>query len=393
MAPIIVVGAGMAAYALARSLRQRDAMVPLLLVTRDAGAVYAKPALSNGFAHGRAALGMVSSSAEQAGASLHAEVQTNTCVRRIDCAAGAIELDTGRLAYSSLVLATGARPVPLSLAGSGGADIMSINHLDDYVLLRQRLATAGVQARVTILGAGLVGCELADDLLTGGFRVTLIDPQARLLAALAAPGLSDALESALRERGLDVHLNAACTRLERAGANLRLTLDSGALIDTDLVIAAVGVRPALELARASGLATARGIVVDAFGRTSAPNVYALGDCAEYAGIDGGTTVLPYVAPMLAAARAIAATLSGSPTPIDLAPQAVMVKTPSCALALWPPERGLDGEWRHEHMDGRVVARFVDTEGIVRGWGLSDPLPALRQALHGELGASSGKLVD
>ena len=93
MAPIIVVGAGMAAYALARSLRQRDATVPLLLLlTRDAGAVYAKPALSNGFAHGRAAPDMVSASAQQAAASLHAEVRANTCVRRIDWAAGAIEL-------------------------------------------------------------------------------------------------------------------------------------------------------------------------------------------------------------------------------------------------------------------------------------------------------------
>lgn len=391
MAPIIVVGAGMAAYALARSLRQRDATVPLLLLTRDAGAVYAKPALSNGFAHGRAAPDMVSASAQQAAASLHAEVRANTCVRRIDWAAGAIELDTGRLAYSSLVLATGADPVKLPLAGSGGADIVSINHLDDYALLRQRLAKAGAMARVAILGAGLVGCELADDLLTGGFRVTLIDPHARLLARLAAPVLSDALLSALRARGLDTHLNTACTRVERTGTHLQLMLGSGALVDADVVIGAAGLRPALELARTSGLATARGIVVDAYGRTSAPDVYALGDCAEYASIDGGSAVLPYVAPMLAAARAIAATLAGTPTPIGVAPQAVMVKTPSCPIALWPPAPGLDGAWRHQLMDGHIVARFVDTEGIVRGWGLTNPLPAWRQALQEELGARDGSM--
>lgn len=384
MEPVIIIGAGMAGYAAARALRQRDAALPLLLVTRDSGAVYAKPALSNGFAQDRTAHQMITASAEQAGQGLRAGVHAHAHVHHIDTQARCIELASGRLAYSSLVLATGAVPVALALPGSGSADVLAINHLDDYTVLRHRLAAAGTRTRVVILGAGLVGCELADDLLTGGFAVTLVDPHARPLGRLAAPDLSDALALALCQRGLDLRMQTACTRVDRTWTGLFVTLDTGVQIEADIVVAAVGLRPGLALAQASGLATAQGIVVDAFGRTSAPDLYALGDCAEYATSDGAM-VLPYIAPMLAAARAIAATLTGMPARIDLAPQPVLVKTPSCPLALAPPAPGTTGVWNCDRTAGRIVARFVDAAGVIRGWGMTHPTPSLRQALQAELG--------
>jgi rubredoxin-NAD+ reductase len=363
--PVVIVGAGMAGYAVARALRQRDASMPLQLITRDAGAVYAKPALSNGFAHGRDARQMISAGGGQAGAGLGIDVRTHVQVHRIDVDARVIAHDGGHIAYSSVVLATGAVPVPLAVAGAGSADVLSINHLDDYSVLRDRLAAGGAGAQVVVIGAGLVGCELADDLLTGGFAVTLVDPRARPLSNLAAPALSDALARALCRRGLDMHMHATCTRVDRAGASLLVTLDSGAVIVADVVIAAIGVRPDLALAQASGLGTARGILVDAFGRTTAPHVYALGDCAEYATHDG-TRVLPYIAPMLAAARAIAASLTGTPTRIDLPATPVVVKTPSCALALAPPAAGLDGTYRGARRRCRRHGAWLGHDGADAG---------------------------
>ena len=153
MDPVVIVGAGMAGYAVAHALRQRNASMPLQLITRDAGAVYAKPALSNGFAHGRDARQMISASGSQAGAGLGIDVRMHAQVHSIDVDARVMAYDGGHIAYSSMVLATGAVPVPLAVAGSGRADVLSINHLDVYSVLRDRLATAGPGARVVVIGA------------------------------------------------------------------------------------------------------------------------------------------------------------------------------------------------------------------------------------------------
>jgi rubredoxin-NAD+ reductase len=91
--------------------------------------------------------------------------------------------------------------------------------------------------------------------------------------------------------------------------------------------------------------------------------------------------------MLTAARAIAATLCEQPTTIAFKPEPIVVKTPSCKLALLPPPAGTAGEWRSNALDGRIVARFYDTDGIIRGFGLTEPTAILRQALVAELGMS------
>jgi rubredoxin-NAD+ reductase len=381
---VVIIGAGMAAYSLAREFRKLDKTTPLLLVTSDAGGSYAKPMLSNALALGKEAAQLVAAGAAENAAALGAEILTHTRVTGIDRDARAITTDKGSFGYSKLVLALGADPVRLPLAGDGAGAVLSVNHLDDYAVLRQRLAQAGPSAQVAIIGAGLIGCEFADDLLAAGHRVTLIDPNPRPLSALAAPALSEALVRAWAGLPVALKMGAVAESVERDGASLSVTLSDGSSVAADVVLSAVGLRPSTALAQQTRLVTGRGIVVDTWGQTSAPDIYALGDCAEYT-TAGGTCVMPYVAPMLAAARAIAATLAGTPTPIPFKPEAVIVKTPSCKLALLPPGPGARGEWRHESTFERTVARFIDEHGVVRGFGLSQHTPGLRQALLAELG--------
>ncbi len=382
--PIVIVGAGMAAYSLARELRKRDQRRALLLVASDAGHSYAKPMLSNAIALGKGAQQLVAHSAAAMAAQLGAGVRTHTRVSAIDSAARTLATDGGEtIGYAKLVLALGAQPIRLALEGDGAAAVLSVNHLDDYAELRARLERAGAAARVVILGAGLIGCEFADDLAAGGHQVTLVDPQPRPLAALAAPALSNGLAAAWRERGITLRLGTTAARVDRDGAALAVTLADASVLAADLVISAVGLRPRLALAQAAGLATARGIVVDAYGRTSAGDIYALGDCAEYS-TAGGSVVLPYVAPLLTAARAIAATLAGQPTPLAVKPDAVIVKTPSYRLALAPPPPGTAGTWVERDDGERIVARFIDQLGALRGFGLSAPTAALRASLLAEL---------
>lgn len=382
-APVVIVGAGMAAYSLAREFRKLDQAAPLAIVTADAGHAYAKPMLSNAFALGKGASQLVSQDAARMAAQLDAQVLAGRTVSGIDPAARRIETSDGPLGYRSLVLATGARPVRLPLDGDAAHEVLSVNHLDDYAQLRARLALAGAPARVVILGAGLIGCEFADDLQAAGHHVTLVDPGPRLLSALAAPALSAGLRQAWTGRNVRLHLGTVAQSVARSQAGYMVTLANGGQVEADVVLSAVGLRPNVALAQAAGLLTRRGIVVDRFGRTSADGVFALGDCAQYE-TAAGSAVLPYVAPLLAAARAIASTLAGTPREIDIEGDPVVVKTPSYRMALLPPPHGTDGAW-HDHHDGeRTVARFFDADGTLRGFGLSHPTPALRQSLLAEL---------
>jgi rubredoxin-NAD+ reductase len=386
MDPIIIVGAGMAAYNLARELRKQDGDRPLLIIARDGGGSYAKPMLSNAFALGKRAPELLSASVDAMAAQLKATVLPHTSVTAIDHIGKTVATGAGTFRYSALVLALGAQPIRLALAGSGAGEVLSVNHLDDYGVLRAQLARLGGPARVTILGAGLIGCEFADDLAGAGHHVTMVDPNPRPLAALAAPSLSQALTEAWQGRSIALRLGTTANSVERHNGALQVGLADGSAVLADVVISAVGLRPDTALAAAGGLATRRGIVVDAYGQTSAPGVYALGDCAEY----DGSGVLPYVAPLLAAARAIARTLAGSPTAIALGQDAVIVKTASCRLALAPPPSGLDGNWVDASDAPHTIARFIDRHGAMRGFGLAPFTPALRKQLQDEMAQPSGR---
>lgn len=382
--PVVIIGAGMAAYGVAREFRKLDKSTPLLLVAGDGGGWYAKPMLSNAFALGKAAAQLVSHSAEQMAAQLDAQVLTRTEVTAIDSAARVIETAQGeRIGYRQLVLALGAQPIRLALEGDAAGQVLSVNNIDDYARMRERLADIGRPARVAILGAGLIGCEFADDLVAGGHQVTLIDPNPRPLAALAAPALSDALALAWAQMPITLKLGTTAAAVRRGADALVVGLADGGEVAADLVLSAVGLRPSIALAQSARLETRRGIVVDGFGQTSAPGIYALGDCAEYSTAAGGA-VLPYISPLLTAARAIAGTLAGTPTPIELKNDAVLVKTPSCKLALAAPPAGSRGAWVSAADSERTISRFVDEQGVMRGFGLSLHTPALRQSLQAEL---------
>lgn len=388
MKPTIIIGAGLAGYTVARELRKLDKSKPLLIITADDGGFYSKPMLSNAYAQKRLPAQLVSQDAAQMAAQLGANILAGTRVNGIDTARKSVQTSAGDFEYGQLVLAVGAQPIKLGLEGNAAHEVLSVNHLSDYAGLRQRIEAAGAQARVTILGAGLIGCEFADDLAGGGHAVTLVDPNPGPLAALAAPALSEALRAALEARGVELKLGTTAARVQRNGNVLAITLADGRSHETDVVLSAVGLRPDLRLAQAAGIASGRGITVDIHGATSARDVYALGDCAEYP-VDGAAVCMPYIAPLMSAARALARTLSGTPTPIDLRPAPVIVKTPSFPLAVLPvaPAALAGGSW-HSVDDGqRLIARFRDSEGIVRGFGVAPQDAAIRQALLAEVGTA------
>lgn len=316
--PLVILGSGLAGYTLARELRKLDADTPILIVTRDGGEFYSKPALSNAFQTGRQPDQLVTSSAEQMAAQLKAQVRPRTEVERIDAEAQLVWLDGQPQRYRSLVLALGADARRPTLAGDGVDAVITVNDLEDYRDFRQRI---GDNSRIAILGAGLIGCEFANDLRHAGHEVHVLDratwPLSRLLPSEAGEEMANALKSI----GVHLALGNAPVAVQRTGSGLLLQMADGDGLDVDYVLCAIGLEPRSALARSAGIAVSGGIITDACLRTSAPNIYALGDCARVHDL-----VLPYVMPIMLQARALARTLAGEPTPVAYPAMPVTIKT-------------------------------------------------------------------
>jgi rubredoxin-NAD+ reductase len=238
-----------------------------------------------------------------------------------------------------LVLAHGAQPIRIALEGDAADQVLSVNQLEDYVLLRQRLQPG---ARVLIMGAGLIGCEFANDLAGAGFQVQVVDPSPRPLAMLLPEDASRQLAQALSALGVGWHWDSSVTSVKQHDGALETSLNNGTALTVDMVLSAIGLRANTDWLRASGLYCDRGVLVNHTLQTSDPQVYALGDVAQYASADNRT--LPYVMPIMTAARALGATLAGKPTEVVFPVMPVAVKTPAYPLLLASPPPQAAGAW-------------------------------------------------
>jgi len=379
MPGILILGTGLAGYTVAREFRKLDTTTALTLVTRDAGSFYSKPVLSNALAQKKAPHQIALNGAADMSRQLQAPIHTHIAVTAIDTASRTVTAENGlTFSYDQLVLALGADPIYQSLAGDAAGEVLSVNDLDDYA--RFRTALDG-KRRVLILGAGLIGCEFANDLRTAGFEVETVDPAPLPLARLLPPQAAAYLRHALESAGVRFHFGTTAQAVEHAGSGLRVTLMDGTIVETDLVLSAIGLRARTGLAQTAGLRIDRGIVTDAVLNTSAENVYALGDCAEVAGFH-----LPFVMPIMQAARALAKTLAGTPTAVQYPPMPVVVKTPACPTVVCPPPPGVEGSWEETVESDGVRALYRGMEGQPLGFALVGAASKERQALAKDMPA-------
>jgi len=378
---IVILGSGLAGISVARELRKLDKEIPLTMVTADDGGFYSKPSLSNALAAGKTAIQLVLTQREALAAQLNMDIRPHTRVTRLLPGEHAIETDGGRIAYERLVLAIGAQPIRLPIEGDGAKDIISVNSLPDYAAFRDRVAGAKFGGRVAILGGGLIGCEFANDLRSAGIEVDVFDlaPQAlgRLLPAQAAEFFRAKLEAA----GVRFHFNTSIGRVNRSESGMLLIDTHGKQFSADLVLSAVGLKPELELARAAGLKTNRGVVADMLLATSDSDVFVVGDCAEVQG-----QVLPFVLPIMQQARALAKTLAGIPTAVSYPAMPVVVKTPACPAVVCPPPPGAAGAWREEVEPTGLRALFEDADGKPLGFCLVGEAVKEKQSLAAQMPA-------
>lgn len=378
MHPIVIVGSGLAGYTLLKEIRKRDSTTPVTLVTADDGAFYSKPNLSNALAANKTSEDLASASAEKMATDLNVTILAHTRVNSINTAKQHVCIDDGDLDYSTLVLALGADPIPHGLSGEGAAAVLAVNDLTDYAVFRGAI---GGKKRITVLGGGLIGCEFANDLAHAGFAVDVVHlgawPLERLLPVEAGQRLSDGLAAL----GVTWHFGHTAKRVDSVVSGYRVELDNGEKIAADVVLSAIGLLPRIQLAQAAGIPVGRGIKTNHLLETGASNVYAMGDCAEVDGLN-----LPYVMPLMVQARALAATLAGTPTPVVYPPMPVMVKTPAHPVAVLPPKIGATGGWKVECNDTGICALHLDDNGVLQGFALTGSETRRRAALVKDLTA-------
>ena len=154
MQAITIIGSGLAGYTLAREIRKLDKEIPIRIITADNGVFYSKPMLSNALAKNQTAAQLAMNTAVEMAEKNNLQIVNNCHVEKIDSNNKNIITSEGNYEYSNLVIATGANPIRIPVAGDGADDILSVNSLDDYATFREQL---GSKKSVAILGAGLIG--------------------------------------------------------------------------------------------------------------------------------------------------------------------------------------------------------------------------------------------
>jgi NADPH-dependent 2,4-dienoyl-CoA reductase/sulfur reductase-like enzyme len=278
MAPThIVVGAGQAGAWAAVSMRQAGFDGRILLLGEEAWRPYERPPLSKAVLTQDPEPPVLYFHPEQRYAELGVELLLGTAVVGVEPEAHRVVLADGQsLTYDKLLLTVGgaARRLPIH----GGDLALYLRTLEDARTIRARLAGA---PRVLCIGAGVIGLEIASSARALGCEVTVLEAMPRAMGRAVSPEGAAFIEALHRDAGVTLHFGVIVDRLAQADGGVAVTCRDGRRFEADVVVAGVGMQRNLALAEAAGLALEGAIVVDAFGRTSAPDVYAAGDVTAF----------------------------------------------------------------------------------------------------------------
>jgi 3-phenylpropionate/trans-cinnamate dioxygenase ferredoxin reductase subunit len=315
---VVVVGAGQAGAQLALSLRQGGHAGEIRLVCDEAHLPYQRPPLSKQFLaeyRDPAALFLRPESFwREKGVTL----DLGTAAASVEPGKRRITLADGReIEYGTLVFATGTSARILAVPGIALPGVFSLRRIDDVVRLRPALNAA---RRVVIVGGGYIGLEVASVAVSEGREVIVLEAENRVLKRVAGPPTSSFYDQYHRGRGVDIRLNARFVAIEGEERASGVRLASGERVEADLVLVATGARANDELAAAAELACQDGILVDAFARTEAPGIYAVGDCTRFPSRRYGRRLrLESVQNAIDQAKAAAASILGKPVAYDPVP--------------------------------------------------------------------------
>jgi NADPH-dependent 2,4-dienoyl-CoA reductase/sulfur reductase-like enzyme len=272
---IVIVGGGAAGFAAAEMLRRQDYRGSIVMLSNEAVAPVDRPNLSKDYLAGSAPEDWLPLRPDGFYADAAIDLRLNTDVASIDTMDRSVVLAGGEaIAYDRLLLATGAEPVRLPIPGADRPHVHVLRSLADC---RAIIASADGARRAIVIGASFIGLEAAAALRARDIEVHVVGLEQRPMERVLGPEMGDFVRALHEEHGVIFHLGDTVTAID----GKRVPLKSGGVLEADLVVVGVGVRPRLALAEKAGLAIDRGVTVNAYLETSIPGIYAAGDIARW----------------------------------------------------------------------------------------------------------------
>ena len=275
-APIVIVGAGLAAAKAVEALRQSGYDGGLVVFGEEPHRPYERPPLSKEYLTG---------SAELAGVFVHdadwytrhdVDLRPGTRVTGLDLSGRQVTAGTGSQPYDRLLIATGASPRHLAMADESGAPVAYLRTIEDSNRIKSELRPG---LRLVVVGGGWIGLEVAAAARAADAQVTVVESAELPLLAVLGPEVADIFASLHRDYDVDLRVSTTVTAVQEWDGRAVVHLSDASTVDADLVVVGIGVVPNVSLAEEAGLRTGDGILVDEYLRTSDPHVYAAGDVA------------------------------------------------------------------------------------------------------------------
>jgi NAD(P)H-nitrite reductase large subunit len=271
----VIVGGGAAGFAAAEMLRRQEYRGSIVMLSNDAAPPVDRPNLSKDYLAGSAPEDWLPLRSDNFYAEAGIKLRLNTDVASIDTKARNVIVAGGEtISYDRLLLATGAEPVRLPIPGADQPHVHVLRTLADC---RAIIESAKGARRAIVIGASFIGLEAAASLRARDIEVHVVGLEARPMERVLGPAMGDFIRALHEEHGVVFHLGDTVVAIEGKRASLK----SGGVLEAELVVVGVGVRPRLGLAEKAGLALDRGIAVNAYLETSVPGIYAAGDIARW----------------------------------------------------------------------------------------------------------------
>nr|WP_233188785.1 FAD-dependent oxidoreductase [Hydrogenovibrio sp. SC-1] len=376
-ADVLIIGAGYAGWQATENVRQALPDAEISLLTACDGTVYPKPTLSMALSQGRTPDDLKETTADQKAAELNIGVKTLTKVISINAQRKKVMTTSGSYQYDKLILATGAKALTPKVEGNAAKDMLTINDLPAY---RRFIEALKGKKSVTLIGGGLIATELAEDLISQSIQVTMVIRGAHLMSQILPEAISQTLEAKLQAKGVQFYKNSELKEMHQSETGYQLHTDQGEQFETDVVVAAIGLAPILDLAKKAKLKTNIGICIDQHCLTSNPDIFAIGDGVESEGV-----LQAYLEPIRRQAKAIAAYLKGEEThAFKVLPSLIKTKTPSLSIMISPPLHATHGQWESTLMVGDNQRLLYKDGDKVSGFALSGELVTSANALYKEL---------
>lgn len=318
---VLIVGAGHGGAQVAAALRQRKFEGSIGLIGDEPDPPYERPPLSKEYLLGDKEFDRILIRPDTFWIDRSVSILTRRFVVSIDPAARTVTTWEGEVyGYGQLVWATGGNPRRLTCDGDSLAGVHSVRRRSDVDVMMSELETT---QQVVVIGGGYIGLEAAAALTKLGKQVTVVEAQDRVLARVAGVALSRFFEAEHRAHGVDLRLNetVACIEGDDAGRATGVRLGDGGVLPADMVIVGIGIIAAVEPLQDAGADCRNGVVVDAFGRTSLNDVFAIGDCALHPNpyADGAEIRLESVQNANDMATTVAKAIMGDLEPYDAVP--------------------------------------------------------------------------